>query len=550
MTTPQTNSIFTSTHAIIFGVCADAHVIDGELPLCQLPLGPKPIVQHVVESAVRLGAKTVDVVISEGAQEIRQLLGDGQRFGVRLRIHLIADSQHPYSVFRFLCRSTDEAAASRKILLHTSHLVFLENLQAAATVDSGESIVLKDAHGDWTGVAEVCLHKLRALAAAELTFETLASVICEAETSCIDVSDVLRLDTPAAILDSQARVLNDEFPELVENYRSAEKGIWIGRNAKIHPTATIIAPVFVSENCDIDAGATIGPGVWLGERTIVGTGAVISNSIVLSMSSVGEELTIQDSIVSRSHVLNTRIGISLNIVDDLLLGDLTHKTLTQSARLLVSRLTGLVLFLMTIPVLGAYWLVVSHRCRLRLVTRKYVRTPAPTADFLWRTIRLASLAIDSESRSEVSPRRLLWRDLCTRIIPSLSQVAMGHVRLLGVTPRTVSEAADVPEFWKAILLTAPSGLITESLAQAGADVTEEQRCSSDVWFAMSPRRFKAQWLFARYIRALIQGPPVRNIGQSAEKQRGTADAADSEHAAGSEHHSLVQTFLETEHAGH
>ena len=338
-----------SARAIVFAVCPDEHLIEADRPLCLLPLGPKSIVQHVIESAVRCGARMVDVVISEGAQELRAMLGEGERWGIAIRIHLVADPLRPYGVFRFLRRPGSPDQSDSCLVLHTSSLVVNPQTATDAEFAAPDSAVLWDrVDGLWSGMARVSNSFLNEYGSDNLTYGELARLITEVPIVHRIQDTVLAVSTSAEILDAQMRVLHGEFPVLLENYRSAESGIWIGRNTRIHPSARIVAPVFISDHCEIEALASIGPGAFLGERTIIGRGAVVQNSIVLSLSSVGEELTLQDSIASRSVILNTRLGISLNVMNDLVLGDLGKRHIAQKLNSLASRTAGLILLLLQI----------------------------------------------------------------------------------------------------------------------------------------------------------------------------------------------------------
>lgn len=496
-----------SCRAIVFAVCPASQLPDRDHPLCLLPLGPRSIVQHSIELAVRLGATVVDVVASEGACPLRSLLGDGSRWGISLRLHLVADPEHPYSSLRFLCRPRPGLTEDRCLIIHTQSLVpGAEVLAVTADVSSRSVILYQSSDGIWSGMASVPISIADHLPLEDLTFDHLQSVLENQSERTSVTADVLSLKSAAEILVAQRRVLNGEFPSLLEGYRCAEPGVWIGRNVRIHPTAGLLAPVFISENSEIEAQATVGPGVFLGERTIVGRGALISDSMVLSLSSVGEELTLKDSIVSGSRILNTRLGISLNVQDDLLLGNLERRSVRQALAALMSRIAGIMLLLFTLPLVGAYWLFGGHRSRVRLTLPGIVRTPAPDAEILWRTMRLPTFVHDCESVFAEHDRRSLWRDLVVRIIPSLAQVVMGRVRLAGVMPRSVAQVQAIPEFWKPIILSEPSGLIYESLVQSGPAATFDEACAADLWFVTSGQPFRSARLLLRYLSALVKGP--------------------------------------------
>jgi len=65
--------------------------------------------------------------------------------------------------------------------------------------------------------------------------------------------------------------------------------LWVSASADIHPSATIVAPIYVDAGACIDAGATVGPNVSLHRGATIGAGAKASNAILLTGSSVGED---------------------------------------------------------------------------------------------------------------------------------------------------------------------------------------------------------------------------------------------------------------------
>ena len=129
-------------------------MLERDHPLCLLPLGPRSIVQHAVELAVRQVATVVDVVASEGAHQLRSLLGDGSRWGISLRLHLVADADRPYSSLRFLCRSHSDASDGRCLMIHAQCLAPGAGMLTEIAAASSSSTVLCHAqNGTWSGLA-------------------------------------------------------------------------------------------------------------------------------------------------------------------------------------------------------------------------------------------------------------------------------------------------------------------------------------------------------------------------------------------------------------
>jgi NDP-sugar pyrophosphorylase family protein len=76
------------THLVIIagGSGSRLSTIAGALPKALVPIGGKPILQHQVELAAGTGVQDVTVFGGHGAERIAEFVGDGSRFGLRVRV--------------------------------------------------------------------------------------------------------------------------------------------------------------------------------------------------------------------------------------------------------------------------------------------------------------------------------------------------------------------------------------------------------------------------------------------------------------------------------
>ncbi len=56
---------------------------------CFLPVMGKPWVQHCIESIERLGVREVSIYLSQYADELEQVIGDGERWGLSVSYQLV-----------------------------------------------------------------------------------------------------------------------------------------------------------------------------------------------------------------------------------------------------------------------------------------------------------------------------------------------------------------------------------------------------------------------------------------------------------------------------
>src|ERR1700739_102293 len=58
----------------------------GDLPKVLVPVGGKPVLQHQMELAAAAGIGEVTILAGHRAEKILEFVGDGSRFGLKVRI--------------------------------------------------------------------------------------------------------------------------------------------------------------------------------------------------------------------------------------------------------------------------------------------------------------------------------------------------------------------------------------------------------------------------------------------------------------------------------
>lgn len=470
-----------------------------------MPLVDKPIIQHLIEYAVRCGASEVDVVVAGSADDVRSIANGGLRWGVTVNVHLPNMVQQPYPILRQFIGINPHQDA-QLLVLHAD--TFCPDF--IPDTDCGALPVVFQHDDTWTGMAlfnQAQLLRNYQLLADREDFGDQILQHARDFGRVVDVGRPLSFRGGAAFLDSQSRVLNGEFPTILEHLPTAEPGVWIGRNSRIHPTTRITAPVYLGSNCEIAKGVTLGPGAVVGEDCLVDQNVTVTNCLVLPSSSVGEGLNLEDTVICGRKVFNTRINASIDLCDDVFASDLRGDSFLQIFSGLASRLVAVCL----LPVVWLPIYLLLHAAAVLSKSKNwkvhsYVRTPSPENQFLWKPLKLRSWGTRTEM---VSGAAAAWCDLLLRIIPGLPAVARGELRMVGVTPRTEEELTQMPRPWREMLLAAQAGLISESLIQFGPNAPDDPRTVADLWHTSAPRRLVRVLLLCRFLRTLLVGPRQR-----------------------------------------
>lgn len=82
-----------------------------------------------------------------------------------------------------------------------------------------------------------------------------------------------------------------------EEYEHIEENVWIARDAKVYPTATILAPCIIGHNTEVRPGAFIRGNALVGDNCVVGNSTELKNVILFDNVQVPHYNYVGDSIL-------------------------------------------------------------------------------------------------------------------------------------------------------------------------------------------------------------------------------------------------------------
>lgn len=92
------------------------------------------------------------------------------------------------------------------------------------------------------------------------------------------------------------------------------EGIWVGRDAEIHPTVKLTSPLYIGSQARLQKRTTLGRFAVVGDRTIVDEGARIRHSILGSASLIGRNASVYGSIIAGGYKLTEGRQISDEVI--------------------------------------------------------------------------------------------------------------------------------------------------------------------------------------------------------------------------------------------
>ncbi len=409
--------------------------LDGEAALIEV--AGKSLAQRSVEQAVALGARRIDVVLGERAAPYAACLGDGERWGCAIVYHYAASGPHP---LRSIVRQLDGGA--EVLLLHAD-----TNLPAGYAPPPGAVGCRRDGgETRWCGWARVPGSALIACAAGADSRQALGRALLATPGVQPVVVDEHASAASAADLLATARSLlaTPDYPIGIAR-RPDAAGVWLGNGARIHPTATVVAPVYVGDRVLIGPAAVIGPNAVIGARSIVDRGAVIVDSIVAPQSYVGADILLDRAILDGQRLVNVALGVDVEIADRELAGSIA-KPQRATAPGIVERLLAAALWVAGRPLRGSR------------------RAAAPDA------------AVEAIYAGVPGAWLRHFREV---FHPGLGSVVAGRRRLVGPVPRAQATAPP-PGARQIDVAAGRCGLVNESLLQGPDGADPALRYAGDV----------------------------------------------------------------------
>lgn len=108
---------------------------------------------------------------------------------------------------------------------------------------------------------------------------------------------------PWEILPHIKEYIKSLTPNGLEDFEEISEGVFVGKNVKIYPTATIEGPAIIGAGTEIRPGAFIRGSVITGENCVIGNSSELKNCILLEKVQVPHYNYVGDSILgNKAHM--------------------------------------------------------------------------------------------------------------------------------------------------------------------------------------------------------------------------------------------------------
>jgi mannose-1-phosphate guanylyltransferase len=296
------------------------------VPKPVVPLVDRPFISYMLEWLCHHGID--DVIMSCGflASGVRNVLGDGSAYGIKLRFVEEPDPRGTAGALKFAEPMLDE----RFLMLNgdvltdidlTSQIAQHERTGASATL---ALVPVEDPSADAIDTnmisagAYVLERKILDLVAPDrnvsIEREVWPQLIGDGLYGFPSDSYWLDIGTPERYLQATFDILEGNVATAVRD-RLGDSYLSVSPSAKVLGRA--VPPAVIEPGAQVADGAHVGSLVVLAEGVKVGAGSTVERSVILNGTEIGENCVLRDCIVAAG----CRIGSGTNVLEGAVLGE-------------------------------------------------------------------------------------------------------------------------------------------------------------------------------------------------------------------------------------
>jgi len=454
------------------------HTSDENAVPCELlPLVDKPLVQHIVENLVANGADELHFLLDQCPERFESLLGNGQRWGARFHFHLGHSSTTPYEKIGLIPANDDEPV----LLVFANTLANLTPDQYQTTDDLSNQLFYyrknEEESVQWSGWAWTAGSDLRAVGrcANRREVEHALHKLPGAQYAALH-STPIHINNLADLIPAQRTILSgsNHIPAL--SGRQIEPGIWVGRNAYIAADAQLTPPLYIGANTRINSGAILSSNSVVSQDCVIDSETHVEDALIMPGTYVGTMLELRRSVVEKSRITHIDLATPVVVADDFILGDLQVGYWQSACSALIRRSAAAFLLLAGMPFLLATCAVRKWKFRKDIWKKRIISVPNRHSG-REKTFALWSLDTEEPSHSR--------RHLVHQFMPALWNVARGHMRFVGLPPRTDEELCALPHDWRQLYSDAHLGILPIDSSSTHDATTDGDRFAVESFAALN-----------------------------------------------------------------
>lgn len=312
------------------------------MPKVMLPVGNKPILEHLLESIKNTGIEEVIIVVGYKKESIMEYFKEYKK----IKISYVNQDKQLGTAHALL--QAKNHVKSPFIVIPGDNIVDKESIVSLIQDKSEYSMIIKEhPHPSKYGVVFLEKGKLRRI--VEKPPEDIGKFISTGiykfpKTIFKDIEEISKegaysLSSVIETLVRQGKIINtikaDQWMDIVypwdildvneamiNNISATKSGIIerqvtikgnvsIGKDTKIYSGCYIVGPVSIGEGCEIGPNACIFPSTSIGDNSVIHPFTEIQNSVLMNDTHIGSNSFITNSVIARGVILGHNFSSSL-----------------------------------------------------------------------------------------------------------------------------------------------------------------------------------------------------------------------------------------------
>jgi glucose-1-phosphate thymidylyltransferase len=304
------------------------------MPKVMLPVGNKPILQHVFEAVKKSGINEVIVVVGYKKEVIMDYFKDYKDIEINYVIqdkqlgtaHALLQTRNEIkNLFIVLAGDNiiDEKSISKLIEDNSEYsllikensqpskygVVFLEKGKIKEIVEKPKEELGKFISTGIYKLPKSIFNKIEDLSSNGIY--DLSSVIQSILQEKITINTIIAdswtdIVYPWDLIKVNKEMINcnsSSLSGLIEKGVTIKGSVSVGKDTKIYSGSYIVGPVIIGDSCEIGPNACIFPSTSIGNNSVIHPSSEIRNSVIMDDSHIGSNSFISNTIVARGNII-------------------------------------------------------------------------------------------------------------------------------------------------------------------------------------------------------------------------------------------------------
>ncbi len=427
--------------------------------VAMLPIGGKPLIEHVLESLIPLSVREVQLLVCSFAGQVREFVGSGERWGMNITY---TTTRGNTDAAKFIDQERPDNECSYLILDASVFRSFeiKEALQQMCLVNKPSVLGMLNE-------VDVGVYFFDSVRAARLSVAKHGFAKVQ-----LHMEHCTRISSLESYLASNMAVVRYRYNGILLRGKEISPGLVAGSRSIVDSGNLEYGEMLVGEGCRLEKSVQCKGSVLVGNNVIVDRHTRISNSVILDNTFVGERLNIENAILWRNTYIRVDLGTSLTLNDNQLISGLTETAFLSQFTGVVGRMVAGIILLLLIPAWLFAFFDAFTKNGLKPIERIRI---------------LGSARHKGQNQNQINSFRIRCRNSTLSKLPFLINVFLGELNWFGVSICRPDDLAGRSEPWQFIRDEYPVGILGPAQIELNCQSSIDDILMADATFLATDR---------------------------------------------------------------